>query len=299
MALAVVHHDAFVAALPVGHRFPMNKYGRLAEILQDEAIVASDGFLEPVAAPASWLRLAHSPVYVDQVLSARVPGTIEREIGFPVDAGIARRARLSSGATVLAARLAAEHGIACTTAGGSHHARRAGGAGFCVFNDVAVAVHVLAADGIGRALVVDLDVHQGDGTADILGGTPDVFTFSMHGDRNYPVRKVPSDLDIGLADNTGDQEYIETLGDVLPALLDRISPEIVFYNAGVDPHRDDRLGRLALTDRGLQERDKHVIGACRDRTIPIACVIGGGYSDDIDALARRHAILHRTAAGFV
>lgn len=298
MPISIVHHEAFVAELPAGHRFPMTKYARLAEILEREGLVAGGGFIVPTEAPASWLRLAHDPAYVDQVLSATVAPRIEREIGFRVGEQIARRARLSAGATVLAARLAAETGVACTTAGGSHHARSHGGAGFCVLNDVAVAAHVLSADGVGNALVVDLDVHQGDGTAEILAGTPGVFTFSMHGERNYPVRKVPGDLDIGLADGTGDADYLDTLADTLPALLDRLSPEIVFYNAGVDPHRDDRLGRLALSDQGLVERDKRVIGSCRDRGIPVACVIGGGYSRDIDALAARHAIVHRTAAAF-
>ncbi|MEJ8572549.1 histone deacetylase [Microbaculum marinum] len=299
MSLSIVHHEAFVAALPANHRFPMNKYGRLAEILRDEGVAGPQGFTAPTEAPASWLRLAHDASYVDQVLSGTVPRPLEREIGFPVEETIARRARLSTGATVLAARIAADRGIACTTAGGSHHARRAGGAGFCVFNDVAVAARLMAADGVGSALVVDLDVHQGDGTAEILADMPGVFTFSMHGERNYPVRKVAGDLDVGLADGTGDDAYLETLADALPPLIDRLSPEIVFYNAGVDPHRDDRLGRLSLSDRGLAERDKRVIGTCRDRGIPVACVVGGGYSADIDALARRHAILHRTAAAFL
>lgn len=299
MPLAVVHHPAFAAALPVGHRFPMGKYARLSDILVADGVVAPDGFVVPSEAPEGWLRLAHAPAYVDQVLGARVPARIAREIGFPVEATIARRARLSAGATVLASRLALERGIACTTAGGSHHARRGGGAGFCVFNDVAVAACVLAADGVGRMLVVDLDVHQGDGTAEILAGTPQAFTVSMHAARNYPVRKVAGDLDIGLDDATGDDAYLRTLREMLPPLLDRVSPELVFYNAGVDPHRDDRLGRLALSDDGLRQRDACVIGACRDRGIPIACVIGGGYSDDVDVLAGRHAILHRTAARFV
>lgn len=298
MPLAVVHHDAFVAALPAGHRFPMNKYARLAEVLVETAIVAPDGFVTPVEAPSSWLRLAHSSAYVDQVLSAGVPPKVQREIGFPVEETVARRARLSVGATVLAARIALQQGIACTTAGGSHHARRDGGAGFCVLNDVAVAAGVLAADGAGRILVVDLDVHQGDGTAEILADSPETFTFSMHGEKNYPVRKVAGDLDIGLADQTGDAAYLETLRDVLPGLIERVSPDIVFYNAGVDPHRDDRLGRLALSDEGLEARDRTVIEACRDKGLPVACVIGGGYSDDVDALAGRHAVLHRTAANF-
>lgn len=294
MPLAVAHHDALVAALPPGHRFPMTKYSRIAEVLVEEGVDVE--FVTPAEARASWLAAVHDLGYVESVLGARVDPTIERRIGFHVEETIARRARVSVGATVLATRLALERSIACTTAGGSHHAARDGGAGFCVFNDVAVAARLLLDEGAERILVIDLDVHQGDGTAGIFAGEPRVFTFSMHGERNYPVRKVAGDLDVGLADHTGDEAYLDTLGEVLPALLDRASPEIVFYNAGVDPHRDDRLGRLALTDDGLVRRDRTVVEAVRERGVSLVGVIGGGYSSDMDALARRHASLHRVAA---
>ena len=198
---------------------------------------------------------------------------------------------------MLAARLALEHGIACNAAGGSHHARRDQGAGFCTFNDVGVAALLLLAERlVERVLVVDLDVHQGDGTADIFGGDPRVFTFSMHGERNYPVRKIASDLDIGLPDGTEDGAYLETLRDVLPTVTARSAPDLVFYNAGVDPHFADRLGRMKLTDVGLRERDRTVIGHFRERGIPLCGVIGGGYSADVAALAERHAILFEVAA---
>ncbi|MEP5622843.1 MAG: histone deacetylase, partial [Hyphomicrobiales bacterium] len=188
------------------------------------------------------------------------------------------------------------HGIACNTAGGSHHARRAHGAGFCVFNDVAVAIKVMQADGaIRKALVIDLDVHQGDGTADIFSGDPDVFTFSMHSQKNYPVRKVPSHLDIGLADGMEDDAYIEALNQVLPELMSREAWDIVFFNAGVDPYQNDRLGRLSLTREGLFRRDQAIIQTVRNAGIPLAGVLGGGYSTDIDELADRHVTLHRVA----
>ncbi len=300
MKLPVVHHEAIVAALPAGHRFPMHKYLRLAEVLAEEGIAAPEDFVRPGEAPAEWLSLVHDRAYVDAVLGLAVPRDRQREIGFPIEETVMRRARVSVGATVVAARLALEEGIACTTAGGSHHARRAGGAGFCVFNDVAVAARLMLSDGtLGRVLVIDCDVHQGDGTAEIFAGDDGVFTFSIHGERNYPVRKVPSDLDIGLPDGTRDDAYLEALSEVLPPLLDRVAPEIVFFNAGVDPHEDDRLGRLSLTDDGIAERDRRVIGSVRDRGIPLVGVIGGGYSTDLDALAKRHASLHRTAAAFV
>ncbi len=201
------------------------------------------------------------------------------------------------GGTVETARLALARGLACNTAGGSHHAHSAHGAGFCVFNDVAVAVRVLAAEGaIARALVIDLDVHQGDGSAEIFAGEAIAFTFSMHCAANYPARKQTSDRDVALPPGLGDSDYLTALESELGELLPRVGADIVFYNAGVDPHRDDSIGRLELSDEGLRAREAMVLEACLDAGIPVAAVIGGGYADDIDALARRHAILHVTAA---
>jgi acetoin utilization deacetylase AcuC-like enzyme len=300
MPLPIVHNPHYDADFPVEHRFPMRKFRRLAEILVEDGIAAPGSFHKPVEAPAGWLGLVHDQGYVDQVLNGAVPPAIEREIGFAVSERVARRSRTASAGTVMTASLALEHGIACNTAGGSHHARRRQGAGFCVFNDVAVAIRVLMAEGrVERALVVDLDVHQGDGTADIFADDPAVFTFSIHAEKNFPARKIPSDLDIGLPDRTGDDAYLEALRATLPGVLARHRPDLVFYNAGVDPHRDDRLGRLALSDEGLAERDRTTIGTVRDAGLPIACVIGGGYQDDIEALARRHAGLHKVASAFV
>ncbi len=200
------------------------------------------------------------------------------------------------GGSLLTARLALARGLACNTAGGSHHAARDYGAGFCTFNDVAVAGRALLAEGaVARVLVVDVDVHQGDGTAFIFEDEPAVFTFSMHGEKNYPVRKARSDLDIELPDATGDDAYLSALEGVLPGLLERVRPDLVFYNAGVDPHVDDKLGRLALSDEGLAARDTYVIDTCLAAGAPLAGVIGGGYGADIDRLARRHATLHRAA----
>jgi acetoin utilization deacetylase AcuC-like enzyme len=198
---------------------------------------------------------------------------------------------------VLTARLALEHGVACNTAGGSHHAFSGFGAGFCVFNDVAVASRLLLAEGaVRRILVVDLDVHQGDGTAAMLAEEPRAFTLSVHCRSNFPARKQQSDLDVALDAEVGDADYLELIDRLLPALLDRVRPELVFYNAGVDPHREDRLGRLALTDAGLAERERLVLDAVRSRGLPLACIVGGGYADDLDVLARRHALLHEAIA---
>jgi acetoin utilization deacetylase AcuC-like enzyme len=292
----VVYHPAYSAPMPPGHRFPMHKYARLAQVLDEEGLIGPEGL--HIAEPASFDMLAavHDPDYVRQVLDAALPPKVERVIGMPVTRGVSDRAQAAVGGTLLAARLALRHGLACNTAGGSHHANAQGGAGYCVFNDVAVVARALLDSGeIRQALVVDLDVHQGDGTAFIFQDEPRVFTFSMHGQKNYPVRRGPSDLDIDLPDRTDDAAYLAELARVLPSLLQRVAPDLIFYNAGVDPHEGDRLGRLGLTDAGLAARDAYVLETSLP-VAPVVGVIGGGYDDDIDRLARRHAILHRAAA---
>lgn len=296
MTLPIVHHPAYCADLPANHRFPMDKFRAVADLIRAENLLDGGSFVRPRPAPFEWVALAHDPNYVDQVFNGRVPEKVAREIGFPMRSDIALRARCATGGTVLTGYLALEHGLACNTAGGSHHARRLHGAGFCVFNDVAVAIKVMQADGaVEKVLVLDLDVHQGDGTADIFQGDPDVFTVSMHSQKNYPVRKVPSQLDVGLPDGTGDKDYLKTLRDILPALLKRERWSVVFYNAGVDPYEHDRLGRLKLSREGLRQRDRFVIESVRSERVPLAGVLGGGYSTDIDELADRHVTLHRTA----
>lgn len=296
MTIPIVHHPAYCAELPANHRFPMDKFRAVAELIRSEGLLAGKGFVRPRPAPAQWVALAHDRLYVDQVFSANVPDRIAREIGFPMKEDIALRARCATGGTVLSGYLALENGLACNTAGGSHHARRKQGAGFCVFNDVAVAIRVMQADGaIRKALVVDLDVHQGDGTADIFAGDDSVFTFSMHAEKNYPVRKILSDLDIALPDETGDTEYLSKLKRMLAVVVDRAQPDIVFYNAGVDPFGGDKLGRLNLSREGLRLRDRFVLELLRARQLPIACVLGGGYTTNIAELADRHVTLHREA----
>ncbi len=296
MPLPIVHHPAYCADLPANHRFPMDKFRAVAERICAENLLDGGTFFRPRPAPFEWVSLAHDPAYVDQGFNARVPETVAREIGFPMLEDIALRARCATGGTVLTCYLALEHGLACNTAGGSHHARRAHGAGFCVFNDVAVAIKVMQADGaIKKALVVDLDVHQGDGTAEIFQNDPDIFTFSMHSERNYPVRKVPSHLDVGLPDGTGDADYLVRLRKILPGLLGSENWDIVLFNAGVDPYQGDRLGRLALSREGLRLRDRYVIETVRAAGIPLAGVLGGGYSTNIEELADRHVSLHRAA----
>ena len=292
----VVHHPAYSAEMPVDHRFPMGKYAALAQVLLDEELVPEAGFSRPEPASFAALAAVHDPVYVRQVFDLAVPREVERRIGLPITRSVADRARAATGGTVLAARLALAHGLACNTAGGSHHAGPAGGAGFCTFNDVAVAARMLLDEGaVGRVLVVDCDVHQGDGTARIFEHEPRVFTFSMQGRKNYPVRRAVSDLDIELPDGTTDEPYLAALAEALPGLMERVRPDLVFYIAGVDPHADDRLGRLSLSDEGLAARDAYVLASCLPHA-PLVGVIGGGYDHDIAALAKRHATLHRAAA---
>lgn len=301
MPLPIIHTPAYDAHFPAEHRFPMGKYGRLADVLLEDGLLAPGQFIQPAPAPSSWVKLAHDPAYVDQVYAFDVPTPIEKAIGFAVTERTSVRAQCATAGTVMAARLALESGIACNTAGGSHHARQAHGAGFCTFNDVAVAALVLLASGeLSNALVLDCDVHQGDGTAEIFAGDSRVFTASIHAENNYPHEKPPSDYDLGLPDGLEDGAYLKTLALALEELRGRIpAPDIVFYNAGVDVHGEDRLGRLSLTNRGIEQRERMVIAHFRARGIPVCGVIGGGYSRDLDALARRHAILHHVASEFV
>jgi len=291
----LVHHPHYRAALAADHALPINKFQRLAEILTAEGL-APDGFQTPEPASEAMICAAHDPAYVRQVLDFALPREMQRRIGLPMTEEIVRRSRAVCGGTLLAARLALEHGVACNTAGGSHHAGPDFGSGYCIFNDVAIAAKALLSEGaVRQILVVDLDVHQGDGTALIFADERRVFTFSMHAEKNFPARKAASDLDIGLDDKLEDAAYLAILKDNLPALLDRIQPDLVFYVAGVDPHKDDRLGRLCLSDEGLAARDRFVIDSCVGLEIPVVGVLGGGYDRDIDRIANRHATLHRAA----
>jgi acetoin utilization deacetylase AcuC-like enzyme len=258
------------------------------------------GFVTPERIARADLIRAHTPAYVDAVLGRTLDPAAVRRIGFSLTERVVLRAQLATAGTLLAARLALQGGLACNSAGGSHHARADQGAGFCVFNDVAVAASVLLAEDLVRQiLVVDLDVHHGDGTALIFQGEPHIFTFSMHCDDNWPLEKPPSDLDVALPKGTGDAGYLAALDDCLPALLDQVRPDLVFYIAGVDPHQDDRLGKLALTDQGLMARERRVIEAVRRRAIPLVTVLGGGYGQDVDAVARRHSLVFHAAADFL
>lgn len=300
MRLPIVHAPAYDAEFPAGHRFPMAKYSLLAKRLLQDGLTSPGELIVPSAAPANWVKLAHHGDYVDQVYGFDVPQHIQKLVGFEMTDKAIIRAQTATTGTVMAARLALQHGIACNTAGGSHHAGLMHGAGFCTFNDVAVAAKLLLADGdIASALIVDLDVHQGDGTAEIFATDQRVYTFSMHADKNYPTLKPASDWDIGLPDAMEDLAYLKQLALALEVLREKVpAPDLVFFNAGVDVHRNDRLGRLALSDRGIEKRERMVISHFRQRGIPVCGVIGGGYSHSPQEVADRHAILFHVASEF-
>ena len=275
----------------------MAKFRRLKEHLVDSGLAEARALHRPQPASRELLAGAHDPAYVDGVLAGRLDERAVRRIGFPITASVAARSRAAVAGTLLAARLALARGIACNTAGGSHHAFAGHGAGYCVFNDVAVSARALLAEGaVRRVLVVDLDVHQGDGTAAMCAHEPRIVTFSMHCGSNFPAVKQRSDRDVELPPGTGDDGYLEALERELHPLLESADPDLVFYNAGVDPHGEDRLGRLTLTDAGLARRERTVLGACRAAGVPVAGVLGGGYTHDLDALVGRHAVLFREAA---
>lgn len=293
--LHVVHHADYMAPRPDRGSFRFDKYYLVMEELRGSGHPITIHAPDPM--PREWLEAVHCPDYVDQVFRAEVPREKERRIGFPVTPAIASRVRHTNGGTWLAAQLARVHGYAANSAAGSHHALHHTGAGYCVFNDLAVTANRLIAEGDARrVLIVDLDVHQGDGTASLTAGRTDIFTLSLHAEKNFPARKARSSLDVGLADGTDDDGYIETLSRHLPQVLADFAPDFVLYQAGVDPHREDKLGRLALTDEGLALRDRFVVGEARGRGLPIASALGGGYGDDPRLVAARHAASMLTMA---
>ena len=273
--------------LPPGHRFPMGKYAALRDRLAAEC----EGLRLAQAPPASdaELALAHAPAYVAAVAQGRLDARAQREIGFPWSEAMVERSRRSVGASIQATRVAQREGVAANLAGGTHHASAEAGSGYCVFNDIAVAARLLQAERTGggqparppRIAVIDLDVHQGNGTASIFADDPSVFTLSLHGEKNFPFRKVAGDLDVGLPDGTGDQAYLDALDLALVELDSRFRPDAVFYLAGADPHEGDRLGRLKLSYDGLLARDRRVFDWAWARRLPLTLCMGGGYGHDI------------------
>ena len=290
----------YVIALPEGHRFPIAKYALLRDAVLADGVVAPAAMHDPARAPLEDVQRVHDPAYVERLVRGTMPSQEQRTLGFPWSEGLVERSFRAAGGTLEAADHALRAGIAMNLAGGTHHAFASHGEGFCVLNDVAIAIHALRAAGrIRRVAVIDLDVHQGNGTHAIFAGDPDTFTFSMHGRRNYPFRKVAGRLDVELEDGTQDTEYLEKLADALPSVLATARPDLVFYLAGADPHEGDSLGRLGLTFDGLMRRDALVLEASRVVGVPVAIAIAGGYGCDIRDTVRVHLNTARVAKSFL
>lgn len=286
--MKVFYSDRYTVTLPEGHRFPMSKYRLVRLALLNEGVLREDELFEPALATRDLVRLAHTPEYVEGIYSGAISPSIMRRIGFPWSPELVIRSLASVGGALCAAQEALRRGVSGNLAGGTHHAMAEAGEGYCVFNDLAiVTLHLLKQGRIRRAAIVDLDVHQGNGNSAILGARPEVFIFSMHGAKNYPFHKVPSTLDIELPDGTEDAEYLARLREALPKVL-AFAPDIVFYQAGVDPLKEDVLGRLALSREGLAQRDRIVLAACRPAGIPVSLALGGGYAKPIERTVAAH-----------
>ena len=297
MDLPLVYHPNYVAPIANTNRFPMEKFRLLYEMLLADGVAQPEQFFRPELPDLEAIALVHDLEYVNAYWQGTLDPKVQRRIGLPWSRELAYRTRIAVGGTLLTARLALAHGLACNTAGGTHHAFPSYGSGFCIFNDLAIASRVLLKEGlVQKILIVDLDVHQGDGTALIFQDEPKVFTFSMHCQINFPSIKQISDRDVPLREGMEDDEYLRTLADYLPDLLSEIKPDLVLYDAGVDPHIGDRLGKLALTDAGIYRRDMQVLSTCVSQGFPVASVIGGGYCEDMRSLVYRHSLLHRAAS---
>jgi acetoin utilization deacetylase AcuC-like enzyme len=287
---------AYTIPLPAGHRFPIEKYALLRDGVIREGIVRPEHVHVPERASREQIRRVHSRAYVDAFDGGTLDPAAQRRLGFPWSPALVERAYRAVGGTLEAARAALDRGVAMNLAGGTHHAFADRGEGFCVFNDVAIAIRDLQAAGrIRRAAVVDLDVHQGNGTNAIFADDASVYTFSMHGRRNFPFEKVPGTLDVELEDGTGDAEYLALLAEGLPRVLHEAAPDLVVYLAGADPHEGDALGRLRLTTDGLARRDAMVLDACRDVGLPVVVTIAGGYGRDIMTTVAVHVNTARIA----
>ena len=281
--------------LPAGHRFPAGKYGMLRTLVEREAIISATELLPSPPASRTDLERAHDPAYVEAVLDGKLDPAIERQIGLPWSEILVARSRATVGGSLAAARAALRDGLSGQLAGGTHHAHRAFGSGYCVFNDLAVtALTLLAVRSVQRVAILDLDVHQGDGNASILAGRPDMLVISLHGEKNFPFRKVPSTLDVGLPDGTDDRAYLHALADVLP-VIEAFRPDLLLYLSGADALASDKLGRLALSLEGLMERDRMVFQLCQRRAIPVSIAIGGGYGNPISDSVTGYANTFRAA----
>jgi len=294
MDLPVVNHEDYFAKIGDDHKFPINKFGELANYLLKKKIVKK--FYKPYPCSEDTLKRAHSETYINDIKNKTLDQNKIKKIGFPLVDTVIQRSLIATGGTVLASKLAINNGLACNTAGGSHHANYDGGAGYCVFNDVAIAAQYLLDRGLAnKILIVDLDVHQGNGNSEIFKENRNVFTFSMHSKSNYPAKKSISDLDVELDDNMEDKQYIKILKFYLNQ-LNAESFDYVFYIAGVDIHFNDRLGKLKISDEGVKKRDELVTENFFSKGIPLCGVLGGGYNKDFNKLVELHSFLHQSCA---
>ena len=297
MELPIVNHEDYVAKINDDNKFPIKKFGELAKYILREKVV--NKFYKPNLCSIETLKRAHSINYIKSIKNKTLDTKSQKKIGFPINESVINRSFRATGGTVLASKLAMEFKIACNTAGGSHHASYNEGAGYCVFNDVAVAARYLQAKGYAsNILVVDLDVHQGNGTSQIFSNDKSVFTFSMHCKSNYPAKKIASDLDVNLNENIEDDEYLDKLKKNI-LLLNKEKYDFVFYIAGVDIHLNDRLGKLKISENGIKKREEIIINNFFEKNVPICGVLGGGYNKDFETLVRLHAILHKTCASVI
>ncbi len=295
--LPIVNHEDYFAKIGDDHKFPINKFGELANYLIANKIVKE--FYKPYPCSDETLKRAHSTNYIKDIKNKTLDEKGIKKIGFPLVDSVVQRSLIATGGTVLSSKLALKFGLACNTAGGSHHANFDGGAGYCVFNDVAVAAqHLLNKRLAKKILICDLDVHQGNGNSDIFKNNKNVFTFSMHSKSNYPAKKSISDLDIELKDNMEDKEYIEMLKLNLHQ-LNQENFDYVFYIAGVDVHFNDRLGKLKISDEGVKDRDEIVTENFFSKNIPLCGVLGGGYNKDFNKLVELHSFLHQSCAKLI
>jgi len=297
MDLPVINHEDYFAKIGDDHKFPINKFSALAKYLIDKKIVKE--FHKPYPCSDQTLKRAHSEKYIKEIKNKTLDKDGVKKIGFPLVDSVVQRSLVATGGTVLASKLAFDYGLACNTAGGSHHANFDAGAGYCVFNDVAVAaLYLLDKKLVGKILIVDLDVHQGNGNSDIFKNNRNVFTFSMHSKSNYPAKKSISDLDVELQDNLEDKQYLKTLKFYLNKLNEE-KFDYVFYIAGVDIHHNDRLGKLKISDDGIKIRDEIVTQNFFSKGIPLCGVLGGGYNKDFDKLVELHSFLHQSCAKLI
>jgi acetoin utilization deacetylase AcuC-like enzyme len=295
--LKIAFSPVYKYKLPEKHRFPMVKYELIPEQLLYEGTVTEDNFFHPEPLAEEIILMTHDQVYWEKLKNQQLSAKEIRAIGFPMSDKLVQRGRHIANGTVQCALYSRKYGVALNVAGGTHHSFTYKGEGFCVLNDIAIASNYLLHHGISeKILVVDLDVHQGNGTAQIFQDEPRVFTFSMHGEKNYPHRKEQSDLDIGLPDKTEDEHYLKVLRNTLPRLIDEVQPDQIFYLSGVDVIYSDKLGRLSLSLIGCKERDQIVFDLCKKNQIPVAVSMGGGYSEVLAHIIEAHANTYRVAA---